>query len=310
MQPDAREHILIIKHGALGDIILATGHIRAIREHHPHAHITCLTGPGYVKLLSACPYIDEIWEDKKPKLYDPKGLWALIRLLRSRRFRWVYDLQTSTRSSQYWFFLRFPKPRWSGIGRYVSHPQLGEERHTMHTTVRLNDQLAIAGIVTDGKPDLHWLTADISGFSLPERYALLVPGGAPHRPEKRWPAEHYASMAQMLADQGIAPVLIGTEAEREVLDSIAAAVPACINLCSKTSIAELASLARGARWAVGNDTGPMHIIAAADCPSTVLFSFASNPGKSAPNGAAVTCLQESNLAGLSPLTVWQTGPWA
>lgn len=303
-----QEQILIIKHGALGDIILASGHLRAIREAHPGAHITCLTGKAYAGLLSACPFIDEIWEDSKPKPLQVKQWLALCRKLHSRRFDWVYDLQTSGRSSRYWWFMPWPKPKWSGIGAFVSHPQRGQERHIMHTTVRLNDQLRIAGIETDGKPDIGWLEAPIDHLGVPARYALVVPGGSAHRPEKRWPVEHYASLCRALLIVGVTPVLIGTKAEISVLEQISAQVPGVLDLAEKTSIAQLATLARGAVWAVGNDTGPMHVIAAANCPSTTIFSFASNPGKSAPNGERVICLQERDLSTLLPDAVCATRP--
>ena len=330
MAPEPREHILIIKHGALGDIILASGHLKAIREHHPNAYITCLTGKGYGALLSACPFIDDVWVDTKPKPYHVKRWLALRAQLRSRPFARVYDLQTSTRSSHYFALFASPKPEWSGIGRHVSHPQTGPERHVMHTTARLNDQLRIAGITTDGTPDISWLAADTKGLldqiwrstlhhldyndmfdkrgdAIP-RFALLVPGGSAHRPEKRWPPYHYATLATMLHGNGIIPVLLGGDAERDVLDGIKQNAQSCVNLCNSTSIAQIATLARTACWAVGNDTGPMHVIAAANCPSTVIFSHASNPQKSAPNGAAVTCLQQADLASLLPDAVWNTRP--
>ncbi|MFZ4542323.1 MAG: glycosyltransferase family 9 protein, partial [Rickettsiales bacterium] len=93
--------------------------------------------------------------------------------------------------------------------------------------------------------------------------------------------------------------LIGTNSESEALESIAARVPGALNLCGKTTIAQLATLARLATYAVGNDTGPMHVIAACGCPSTVLFSHASDPTRSAPIGPAVTILRERNLSELS-----------
>ncbi len=99
--------------------------------------------------------------------------------------------------------------------------------------------------------------------------------------------------------RGIRPVLIGTEAEGAALDAIAAKVPEALNLRGKTSIAQLATLARRATLAVGNDTGPMHIIGASHCPSLVLFSHASDPVRSAPVGESVTVLREPDLAELS-----------
>jgi ADP-heptose:LPS heptosyltransferase len=308
MTTHPKESVLIIKHGALGDIILASGHIRAIRQHHPNANITCLTGRVYTSFISLCPYINEVWEDTKPRITDISGCHALIKLLRSRHFDVVYDLQTSTRSSAYWWLMQFPKPRWSGIGRWISHPQPGQERHMMHTTARLSDQLRIAGIETDGTPTIDWLNAPTAQFALSSPYALLVAGGSAHRPEKRWPVARYIELAKTLVEHGVTPVLIGGGAEQAELQAIADATPQAVNLCGKTTISEIASLARGAVWAVGNDTGPMHIIAASGCPSTVLFSAASNPSKSAPHGASVTCLQKEPLACLSTEEVWQSMP--
>jgi ADP-heptose:LPS heptosyltransferase len=95
------------------------------------------------------------------------------------------------------------------------------------------------------------------------------------------------------------PVLIGGKAEAKELESIASRVPMAINLCGNTSIPQLAVLARGAFMAIGNDTGPMHVIAASRCPSVVLFSNASSPARSAPPGEHVHSVQRAKLADLS-----------
>src|SRR5688572_284420 len=156
------ESLLIIKHGALGDIVLASGHIKAIRAKHPAASIVCLTTRPWAPLLSACPWIDEVWIDAKPRGAKLGGWLALIRQLRSRRFAWVYDLQTSRRSTLYWWFFPSPKPKFSGIARFASHRQRGQARHFMHSVDQLSDQLRLAGVETDGVLDISWLVADVS----------------------------------------------------------------------------------------------------------------------------------------------------
>ncbi len=304
-------NILIIKHGALGDIVIATAAMAAIRAHHPDAHITLLTTKPYAQLLAQSPYFNEIWVDSKPKLFERKALGRLKAMLNSKKWEWVYDLQTSKRSTVYQWLLTRPWPKISNASRWTSHGYTDPARRNKHAYENDKLQFAIAGI-TIGKPDLSWLNADISDIaaqigshrSVPQgeklnSFALLVAGGAAHRPEKRWPAEQFASLAQELASKGIRPVLIGTEAEAEALDSIATRVPNAINLRGKTSIAQLATLARHATLAVGNDTGPMHVIAATGCPSTVLFSHASDPTKSAPIGERVTTLRERDLSALT-----------
>lgn len=305
-------NILVIKHGALGDIILATAGFAAIRKAHPGAKIHCLTTKPFADLLAQSPYFDEIWVDSKPKLFDRAAIKRLKQMLNSKQWEWVYDLQTSNRSTRYQWLLKRPWPQISNVSRWSSHGYTDPARHTRHALDNLRLQLKIAGIESVGLPDLSWMTADISELveligttrMVPlERkmnpFALLVPGGAAHRPEKRWPAEQYASLAQELNRKGIRPVLIGTQAESEALNSIATRVPQAINLCGRTSIPQLATLAREAALAVGNDTGPMHIIGASNCPSTVLFSHTSDPARSAPVGNTVTILREKDLSTLT-----------
>lgn len=304
-------NILVIKHSALGDIVIATAGFAAIRTAHPDAHITLLTTKAYANLLAHSPFFNEIWVDSKPKFWDRNAIQRLRAMLNSKRWEWVYDLQTSERTTLYQWLLKRPWPNISNVSRFASHGYTDPTRHELHSLENLKRQLKITGIEV-GNPQLEWLNADISEIitligshrSVPQGeqvndFALLVPGGAAHRPEKRWPAEHYASLAQELLRKNIRPVLIGTDAEAEALNSITSRVPQAINLCGKTSIAQLATLARLATLAVGNDTGPMHIIAASNCPSTVLFSHASDPKRSAPVGERVTILREKDLAELS-----------
>ncbi len=290
------EYILVIKHGALGDIILATAAFKAIRETHPEAHIVLLTSKGYAELTSQTPYFNEIWVDSKPKLFQRDAIKRLRVMLRSHAWSWVYDLQASKRTTLYQWLLKRPWPRISNASRWASHPRPKYDA-TRHALANIHHQMAVAGIEI-GQPDITWLTGEVSAFALPQHYALLVPGGAAHRPGKRWPAEQYAALAQELVAKGITPLLVGAGAEAEVLESIAARVPHTLNLCGKTTIGQLAELARGAVVAVGNDTGPMHVIAATGCPSTVIFSHESDPVRSAPIGN-VTVLREKDLSSLS-----------
>ena len=288
-------NILVIKHSALGDIILATSAFAAIRAHYPNAHITLLTTPPYREFLAASPYFDDIQLDTKPKPWRIGAVLAIRRLLRTGNYDLVIDLQCSSRSSAYWWFLRFPKPSFSGVAHFASHRYADAARHTRHAYDNLRRQLALLGITLISSPDVSWLVSDISAMKPTGDYALLVPGGAAHRPEKRWP--YYAELAETMLAKNIAPVMVGGNAEAEILHNIETRVPGAHNLCGKTNFADIASLASSAAFAVGNDTGPMHIIAASGCPSLVLFSGASDPERSAPLQAAT--LQKENLADLT-----------
>jgi ADP-heptose:LPS heptosyltransferase len=292
--------ILVIKLGALGDVVLALGPMAAIRAHHPNARITLLTTAPFRALAEACPSIDEVWIDERPSFADPAGIWRLRRRLISGGFDRVYDLQTSDRSSFY-HTLMGPgrRPDWSGIARGASHPHANPDRDRMHTIDRQRDQLAMAGIADVPAPDLSWAESDIERFGLARDFVLLVPGGSAHRPAKRWPVAQYAALATRLAERGLQRVVIGSSAERDLAQAILEAAPGAMDLTGRTQILDLAALGRAARQAIGNDTGPMHLFAVAGTPSTVLFSAASDPAITAPRGKSVTILQRESLADLS-----------
>jgi ADP-heptose:LPS heptosyltransferase len=289
--------ILVIRLGALGDFVQSLGPFAAIRAQHPGAEITLLTTAPFAPLARLAPWFDRVEIDARPAWWNLAGVLRLRRQV--RRFDFVYDLQTSQRSSRY--FRVAGRPPWSGIAPGCSHPQADPARETMHTFERQRDQLRLAGINSVPPPDLHFLTARPVP-DLPARFALLVPGAAPHRPAKRWPAERFAALATILAERGLTPVVIGAAADAKLAATIRAACPAALDLTGRTALADLFAFAARAALAVGNDTGPMHIAAAVGAPCVVLFSADSNPAMTAPrgpDGAWPTVLRAPVLADLS-----------
>lgn len=298
-EPDS---VLVIRLGALGDFILSAGPFAAIRARHPNAQITVLTTQPFAALATASPWFDAVWIDRRPKLWNVAGLLDLRRKLRHGHFDYVYDLQTSKRSSWY-FRLMGGAPFWSGVAKGCSHPDATPERCHIHTLERQAVQLKLAGIDSVPPPDFSWATADISGFALKPPFALLCPGGALHRPKKRWPWDKFAQLAECLVNQGIQPVILGAKAEQAECDSIAETVPQSLNLCSRTDLFHIIALARSAQIAIGNDTGPMHLIAASRCPSIVLFSDESDPKRCAPRGPTPRSVQVIQVEDLRELAV-------
>ncbi|MCW0236503.1 MAG: glycosyltransferase family 9 protein [Ferrovibrio sp.] len=290
--------ILVIKHSALGDMIMALPLLRAIRQHHAGERIVLLTTAPYVDLLQRSGLADEVWTDPRPKFWQPLQLWRLLRRIRGAGFSRIYDLQGSQRTKGYYRLLGAPRDIWVGNAPGCRY-HIPDPTEPMHIAELRRRQLALVGIADPGLPDLTFLQADIARFSLPAHFALLVPGGAPHRPAKRWPVGHFAAFGHHLLTQGMTPVLIGRAAERAEIEAILAACPAAISLCDQTSIADLATLGRVASLCVGNDTGPMHIIAAAGCPSLVLYSAESDPRKVSPRGDWVRLLQRPSLQNLT-----------
>ena len=85
--------------------------------------------------------------------------------------------------------------------------------------------------------------------------------------------------------------------EREEARLIAEACPAAYDL--ESNFNDIVALARGARIAVGNLTGPIHLIAAAGCPTAVLFGPESHPVKTKPLGDSIVVLHRPSLADLT-----------
>lgn len=293
------QRILVIKLSAFGDFVLSIASFQAIRAHHPEAEITLLTTAPFHRLAEASGCFDRVWIDRRPAWWQPAGWFALRQLLAGGGFQRVYDLQRSDRSGAYFRLLPRPKPEWVGVVSGCSHRYQPPQDRVLHICDREAQQLALAGVPAPGLPDISFLTADLSALDLPERFALLVPGGSAHRPGKRWPADNYAALARHLLDHHTVPLLLGAEAERAEIAAIAAAASGARDLCGQTSLEALAALGQAAALAVGNDTGPMHLIAAAGAPSLVLYSRESDPAKIAPRGPSVQTLRRDSLADLS-----------
>ncbi len=308
---DAYRRILVIKLGALGDFVQAMRAMAEIRRAHPSAKITLLTTPTYAELARASGYFDAIDADGRPS-----GVLAMLRMilrLRMGRYERVYDLQTSSRSRNYYYAFAPNFPEWSGITPGASHHHANPRRDLMQTLDRLWDQLAGTGVVTplpEGRapgPDLSWAIEAAARenpplakrFTMPDRYALLAPGASPGRPGKRWPLRNFIALAKALEARGVTPVVIGGGQEIALAEAIVREAPSSLALTGRTKMIELAALGAGAVLTVGNDTGPTYLAAFAGAPTLVLFSADSDPALCAPRSAGVRVLQRDDLADLS-----------
>ena len=176
----------------------------------------------------------------------------------------------------------------------------------MSDTTRSSEQ-AVTLTIDIGGTGTKMITVDHQGRPTSERLRELTPD--PATPDallaligpmlEAQPAFDRVSVCfPGVVGRGVTPVLLGTGTEARALAEIAAACPEARDLCGQTGLEELATLARGAAFAVGNDTGPMHLIAAAGCPCLVLYSAESDPARTAPRGEKVEILRQASLADL------------
>ncbi|MGI4975565.1 MAG: glycosyltransferase family 9 protein [Janthinobacterium lividum] len=298
-EPQPCLRVLVIRLGALGDFVLSFPAFAAIRAHHPGARVTLLTTAPFAGLGRLAPWFDEVVVDARPRAWDLAGLWRLRRALRG--FGLVYDLQTSGRSGRY--FRLAGRPAWSGVAAGCSLPHADPGRDALHTIERQAGQLRDAGVGVGAFawPELSWLVAAGRAPALPGRYAVLVPGAAPHRPGKRWPAARFAEVGRELAARGMVPVVVGGAGDAALAAEVAAGCAGAVDLAGRTDLAGLAAVLAGAEVVVGNDTGPMHLAAALGRRCVVLFGGESDPALTAPRGAQpgqVRVVRAGDLRGL------------
>jgi ADP-heptose:LPS heptosyltransferase len=295
-----KQRILIIKLGALGDFVYSIGPMQAIKKNHPDSELTLMTRPAFEQLGQRTNIFDEILIDEEPKKWQLLKMINLRNILRSKDFTRIYDLQTSDRTGFYYKMLGPGlRPEWSGIVKGCSHYHHYKRPTLIHTQVRQRAQLRIAGIETVPEPDLSFMNECLKNFDLPKNYALIIPGSSAKMKIKRWPAASYAELSTVLAQRNITPILIGTNEDMDAINIITRMCPRALNLVGKTSIFQIASLGRSAQFCIGNDTGPMHIIALTKCPTTAIFSTASFPEKAAPKGKHIKLLIREKLEDLS-----------
>ncbi|WP_233356034.1 glycosyltransferase family 9 protein [Henriciella aquimarina] len=319
---EAAKRVLVIKLSALGDFVLALGAMRAIREQHPKAVLTLLTTPPFQELAKATGYFQHVETDGRPK--GVKATRELLKRIKAARYDIIYDLQTSGRTANYFKALNLPfstPPLWSGHAEGAAFFHDNPKRGEMHSIDRLAEQLEVAGLdpkalTLDWPPiaDMSFvrraqgskpsLTPEYFGIKGP--YALFIPGASAHREAKRWPAERYGGLAQEIADAGVTPVIIGGKAESEIALQITRIEPRARNIVTRTNLFQIVTLAEKALFAVGNDTGPMHMAALSGCPGVALFATSeSDPERACPRGANIIVCKADTLDQLSVRDVWQ-----
>ena len=290
--------ILIIKHGALGDVILSMYPVFAIWKHFKDCEISVLTESKYKELYQCLPFIKNIKIDNRPRFYYFLTYIKIFIWFYKSDFEWVFDLQTSKRTNLYFSILsKFKDFNWNGIAKNCSHPHLSLNRKRLHTIERQKDQLRAAGIIQVYNPDWNYFKSKISKFVIKKPYAILVPGGSRHRKNKRWDFKNYLEISKFLEKKNMISVLVGGRDEKDIFHN-KHKYNSIVNLIGKTNYSDLAYLSSKAKLILGNDTGPMHLLVACSndkIAKIVLFGGASDPTLCAPIGKNVIIVKENNI---------------
>ena len=297
--------ILLVRPDHLGDLILTTPVLQALREHAPDAELTMMVGPWSREIVARHPALDHVLTCPFPGFQRAAQgvLTPYILLFRAARQlrREHYDLALNLRPDFWWgaaLLYLAGIPRRVGYALSPGQPFLSAALPfpaAEHATVS-NLRLASAGLVTlDYEPlaepftperyparftptaeEYAWVSTRLRSEGIEDDAPLIVippgSGGA----VKLWRSEAWASCAQTLRATLTSPrqariLLTGSPGERALVEEVAQSIPAGATLLTDASIGQLAALLARATCVLTVDNGPGHIAAAQDTPSVHLF---------------------------------------
>ena len=275
--------ILLIRFGSLGDVVLTTPAIRAVRSALSDAYIAMLVGDRSADVISANPHLDETIVFRR----DIKGLSEIRRvaaLLRERDFDVSIDMQRKFRSSLLAYLsgaalrIGYHRPRGFLCNAKVRDR---ENKHAVDQNLDLLRPLGIGNHTeADREPEMFLSQEDrdyadrmFQSRGLASRSPIIgiFPGaGWRHR---CWPAERFAAIGDLAAEKSNARVVIfGGPGEADIVDDVAQKMRTCAVLMKgRMTLRELGAMIEKCDVFLSNDTGPMHISTAVKTTTIALF---------------------------------------
>ena len=271
-------NILIVRLGALGDIVHAIPAAAAIRRAFPAARIDWLVEAKHRDVLDLVRGLDRVLTVPRPTL---RGWAEALRAVRAIRYDAAIDLQGLLKSAVL--------ARASGAARVIGfsiwHLREKTARPFYSTTgpaaegehiIRKNLRLLRAIGVDDDRIEFPFravesaAAARVREQSGGRRLALINPGAG--WPNKRWPPDRFGAAARFVADVcGLAPIILWGPGEEALAAEVVAASGGAAMIAPPTHVADLLALAREAALVVSGDTGPLHLAAAMGAPAVSLF---------------------------------------
>jgi heptosyltransferase-2 len=277
--------ILIVRTDRIGDLLLSTPAIKAVREAHPNAHIAVMVRPYVEDIVDGNPYLDEvILYDKDNKHKGFFGSLAFILGLRRKGFDLAIILHPTVRSNLVPFLAGIPERigydrKWGFLltKRIKDTKHLGEKHEIDYNF----DVLRAAGIAAKDrtlympvKPeyerviDRFMALNDLSSKDI----TVAVHPGASCR-SKRWPAYRFGRVADELMDKyNVKIVIIGGPSDVKTVKEVETGMlHKPIVLSEEHSLGEVAALLKKCKLLISNDSGPVHIAVAVGTPVVSIF---------------------------------------
>jgi lipopolysaccharide heptosyltransferase II len=284
-QSSAPRKILILKPSSLGDVIQALPVLRLLKSQFPTSQIYWWLALDLAPFLKNDRDLAGLIPFDRHGCSYPRGWWqftASLRQMRREHFDWVIDLQSLLRSG---LIAWLAHGRLSiglddhreGAGTFydIAVPRPSFHTHAVDWYLQVLTRL---GVPVHGR--FEWLPVNSSALARiqdlwqPGDHPWIVLNPGARWPNKRWPAEYYARLVELLAtqDNRLRFVVLGAASDRELGQRIGRANHSrCLDLTGQTTLLEMVEWIRLSRLMVTNDTGPMHAAAAMSKPVIALL---------------------------------------
>lgn len=269
------KRVLIVRLRSIGDTVLSTPSLIALRRFLPDARIDILLEDWVAPLLENFEAIDNVLTVGKTSKSRFKTMWQL----RQNKYDVAFNFHGGTTAT---FFVRasgarhrvgFETYQYSFLYNHLlsSSADFWQQEKT-HSAEQQLALLGFVGVPVDDRPKSHLDVVTDSNFtpyssSFP--FALIHPVAA--FPTKQWATENFAEIAEFLVNKGLRIVAVGTKKERETLEKLQKISPVPIQIYDNLTLPQITNLASRAKLFVGNDSGIAHIAAAVKTPSVVIF---------------------------------------
>ncbi len=300
--------ILVIAPNWIGDAVMSQPLLAAIQNAYPHAAIDVLATPWVAPVYRACSEVSELIE---ADLRHGQLQWGIRRALatqiKKRNYASCYVLPNSLKSALIPWLANIPvRVGYQGeLRRFL----LTETKANSPKTQRIPMVEHYASLcapsskrnatipsphLTPGASALESARTRLQSAGIQSDTLVVLCPGAEYGPSKRWPAAHFAALAQLIlaANPNASVVLLGSPSDRAIGDAIvsgAASQGRIVNWCGATSLDEAIAIIGLCSKVVSNDSGLMHIAAALDVPQIAVFG-SSDPNHTPPNSAKATVI--------------------
>jgi heptosyltransferase I len=288
---DAR--LLIVRMGALGDIVHALPVLAALRTHRPDVRVDWLVDARYAGVLGLVDGLarlvvvrakDDGADDRAVRFAGVAGMGRALAFLRRQAYAAAIDLQGLIKSAVF--------ARGSGAGRvlgferralrepaaalcYGEHVAVDDRGHVVHKNLSMLGPLGVpsAGVTFPWSARQSAVAAQVAAdarVAAAGGFVLLNPGAAWEN--KRWPVEHFGALARAIGERhGLVSVVTWGPGEQARAEAVVAHAGTHAFISPPTALHDVLALGRAARLCVSGDTGPLHLAASVGTPIVGLF---------------------------------------